>query len=298
MFTIAGRPAANVSKSLLGEFVASTGTSLKIVRQAPEAAASSATELLSGTGSRNTTLSAPRSRASRSSAARRFPPPRITNVSRSSSGAAARPGRGRWPRRWRRSSRTRSGCRGRDGRARSRSCAWENSSRSEAFGTSSTRSGSTPAAATPSRMPGDSATTRARGGTRGARARGPAARQRIAQRAHLDRGLGPQVAHLEHERRSVASRGQQRGQRDRERWRGGVDHVGTRSAQCVQRRGDGKPPERQHPARIRRGRGAHVVGIPAARAHHLDAVHLAVAGGRGYHPHRVSAVHEPARELV
>ena len=90
MLTIAARPAANVSNSLLGELVASTGTSLKIVRHASEAAARRATEALSGTGSMNTTLSAPRSRARRSRAVRRLPPPSSTNeTSRSRSSAAA-----------------------------------------------------------------------------------------------------------------------------------------------------------------------------------------------------------------
>ena len=50
MFTIAGRPAAKVSNSLFGELVASTGTSLKNVRQALEAAASSATSSLPAAG--------------------------------------------------------------------------------------------------------------------------------------------------------------------------------------------------------------------------------------------------------
>ena len=50
MFTIAGRPAANVSNSLLGELEASTGTSLKRVRQALERAASAATSSLRAAG--------------------------------------------------------------------------------------------------------------------------------------------------------------------------------------------------------------------------------------------------------
>src|SRR4029078_2465505 len=46
MFTIAARPAANVSNSLLGELVASTGTSLNSVRQALDSPASRATSVL------------------------------------------------------------------------------------------------------------------------------------------------------------------------------------------------------------------------------------------------------------
>ena len=51
VFTIAARPAAKVSNSLLGELVASTGTSLKIVMHASEAAASLAADGLSPAGS-------------------------------------------------------------------------------------------------------------------------------------------------------------------------------------------------------------------------------------------------------
>ena len=88
MFTIAGRPAANVSKSLLGEFVASTGTSLKSVRQALDSAASRATS--SFAPRRNSTLGG----AERSSSARRLPSPmstkRTSGRSRAASTAAVR----------------------------------------------------------------------------------------------------------------------------------------------------------------------------------------------------------------
>ena len=52
------RPAANVSNSLFGELVASTGTSLNIVRHASEAAASRAADSLSPPGSSSTLPSA------------------------------------------------------------------------------------------------------------------------------------------------------------------------------------------------------------------------------------------------
>ena len=85
MFTIAGRPAANVSKSLLGELVASTGTSLKKVRQAPERAASAATSSLLDAGPGNSTFGG----ALRSNSARRLPSPISTNGMSGSSRAAS-----------------------------------------------------------------------------------------------------------------------------------------------------------------------------------------------------------------
>jgi hypothetical protein len=60
-----------VSNSLLGEFVASTGTSLKNVRQAAERAASAATSSLLDAAPGNETLGG----ADRSSSARRLPSP-------------------------------------------------------------------------------------------------------------------------------------------------------------------------------------------------------------------------------
>ena len=83
MFTIAGRPAANVSKSLFGELVASTGTSLKSVRHALDSAASRATSSL---------LPLPKRTfggAERSRAARRFPSPISTKLTSGSSRAAS-----------------------------------------------------------------------------------------------------------------------------------------------------------------------------------------------------------------
>ena len=115
-FTIAGRPAAKVSKSLLGELVASTGTSLKIVRQASDAAASRATSALSGRGAGTRTLAAPQARASPLSSARRLPSPSSTKVTPGTSGGGAHHlGRGRWPRPGCRSSCTRTRCRARAG---------------------------------------------------------------------------------------------------------------------------------------------------------------------------------------
>src|ERR687898_375514 len=83
MFTMAGRPAANVSNSLLGELVASTGTSLKSVRQALDPAASFATS--SFVPLRNSTFGG----ALRSKAARRLPSPMITKRMSGSSRAAS-----------------------------------------------------------------------------------------------------------------------------------------------------------------------------------------------------------------
>ena len=86
MFTIAGRPAANVSNSLLGELVASTGTSLKKVRQAPERAASAATSSLPAAGPGNDDVG----RRRRAPApARRLPSPISTNGMSGSSRAAS-----------------------------------------------------------------------------------------------------------------------------------------------------------------------------------------------------------------
>src|SRR5918992_1307391 len=84
MFTIAGRPAAKVSNSLLGELVASSGTSLKSVWQALDPAASSATSSLPPAGPVKTTLDG----APRSSSGRRLPSPTSTN-STSGRGRAA-----------------------------------------------------------------------------------------------------------------------------------------------------------------------------------------------------------------
>ena len=299
-FTIAGRPAAKVSNSLLGELVASTGTSLKIVRHASDAAARRATVVLSGVGSRNTTLSAPSARASRSSSARCLPPPRSTKVT---------------PVHERRGAHDLGEV---VGLAEGAEVAAHEAvpepepgtlgvaveRRGEQLQVGGVRHQHDPLRVHAGRRHAVADARRERDHACAAAVHealeraGQAPRERIAQRAHLDRGLRPQVAHLEHERRAVAGRGQQGRQRDRERRRGGVDHVGTRPAQRVQRGGHGKAREGQHPARVGGGGGAHVVGVAAARAHHLDAVHLAAAGGRGYHPHGVSAVHEPARELV
>ena len=76
MFTIAGRPAAKVSNSLLGELEASTGTSLKRVRQALERAASAATSSLRPAGPGNLTLGG----AEASSSVRRLPSPINTKL--------------------------------------------------------------------------------------------------------------------------------------------------------------------------------------------------------------------------
>ena len=83
MFTIAGRPAANVSKSLLGELVASTGTSLKSVRQAADCAARRATSVFAPR--LNSTFAG----AERSRAARRFPSPMSTKGTSGSRRAAS-----------------------------------------------------------------------------------------------------------------------------------------------------------------------------------------------------------------
>ena len=83
MFTIAARPAAKVSKSLLGELVASTGTSLKTVRQALDSAASRATSVLLPL--RKLTFGG----AVRSSSARRFPSPISTKRTSGTSRAAS-----------------------------------------------------------------------------------------------------------------------------------------------------------------------------------------------------------------
>ena len=85
MFTIAGRPAAKLSNSLLGELVASTGTSLKSVRQASERAASAATSSLEPAAPGKATFSG----ALRWSAARRLPSPISTNSTSGSRRAAS-----------------------------------------------------------------------------------------------------------------------------------------------------------------------------------------------------------------
>ena len=83
MFTIAARPAAKVSKSLFGELVASTGTSLKTVRHALDSAASRATSVLLPL--RKLTFGG----AVRSSSARRFPSPISTKRTSGTSRAAS-----------------------------------------------------------------------------------------------------------------------------------------------------------------------------------------------------------------
>ena len=148
-------------------------------------------------------------------------------------------------------------------------------------------------------MPGDSATIRVlRAYTKRSSARASALRERVAQRAHLDRGLRPEVAHLEHERGAPARRSGERRKRHRERGRGGVDHVGARPAQRGERGAEREAREREHPSGVRERRRAHVVGVRAAHAGHVDPVHARAALPGGYHPHPVTALHEAARELV
>ena len=253
MFTIAGRPAAKVSKSLFGEFVASTGTSLKSVRQAFDSAASRATSVLLPL--RKCTFGG----AASSSSARRLPSPMSTKVtsgtSRAASTTAVRslaspmaPKYETWN--------------GPSGPAGS------NRSRSAEFGTrtrlprrqrrlDSRRERDQPRAA---------AVDEALHG-----ARHPL-RERVAKRAHLDRRLRPQVAHLEHERGAPAQRRHQRGQRHRERRRGRVDHVRPRPAHRGERGAEREAREREHPAQVRHRGRAHVVRVGAAHPDDLDPV--------------------------
>jgi hypothetical protein len=141
MFTIAGRPAANVSKSLFGEFVASTGTSLKSVRQAADSPASLATSAF--VPSRKATFGG----AARSSSSRRLPSPMSTNDtsgrSRAAPTAAVRSFASPIAPKY-------------DTRNVSRGVEGSNRSRSAAFGTRADFS-----AGRHSRIPGDSAITRA-----------------------------------------------------------------------------------------------------------------------------------------
>ena len=219
MFTIAGRPAANVSKSLFGEFVASTGTSLKSVRQALDSDASRRHVALAAAAEarRSAAPSAPARR-------RRLPSPmstKLTSGSRLAASTAAvqvvrlshRPEVGDLERPL-----------GRRG--------------VEEVEVGRVRHEHRPPGGKRGLDPG-----RQRDQPRAPRVRqalerpGEPARERVAERAHLDRRLRPQVAHLEHERGAPAERRRERRQRHRERRRGRIDHVRPRAAQ----RGPGRP---------------------------------------------------------
>ena len=126
--------------------------------QASEAAARRATEVLSGIGSEKTTFSTPRARSI--SASRRLPSPCRTKVTSGACGAASTT--------WVRSlaspmvpkyEQTKPSPRPSRSRMSEPSSSGSNMSRSEALGIIETRSGGTPAATTPSRMPGESAFT-------------------------------------------------------------------------------------------------------------------------------------------
>ena len=169
-----------------------------------------------------------------------------------------------------------------------------NRSRSAEFGTSSVLSCGRAA-----RIPGERAIRRVlREYTKRSTARASRWAEPVAERPHLDRCLRPQVAHLEHERRPPARGRHERGQRHRERRRGGVDHVGSRAAQRGERGAERKAPEGEHATGVRERGRLHVVGVGAAHAHHLDPVHRPGALPGGYHAHPVPALHEAARELV
>ena len=294
MFTIAGRPAANVSNSLFGELVASTGTSLKMVRQASERGGQRGHLLLARGGPREHDVGRRRGARARR---RRLPSPSSTKRHV-----------GQQPRRLDRLGQV-------VGLAHRAEVA-DRRTRSPAGGSgvgleqvevggvrhqhhlSRRHAGGDHAVADAGR---ERDHPRGRAGRPAARAPAPGAASRgLLQRAHLDRRLRPQVAHLEHERRAPARGGRERRARRSSaaarsrRPRPGGDRA---AAAAVAAGGEAREGEHAVAGPRWRWRSRSRSRRPARPPRRCRRPRLCARTG-GYHPHPVPPRDEAARELV